>query len=223
MKAWYFSGEDKRLRYGDAREIVLGETHTIEGAPELCERGLHGSTKIIDALGYAPGPIVWRVELSGDMDIGSDKIAAQSRTYIDGGVNIEHILRKFARKCALDVVNLWDAPDIVVEYLKTGDEGLRAAARDAARDAAWAAWDAARDAAWAARDADRDAVRAAAWDAARDAAWDAAWAAARAADRDAVRAAAWDAVRAADRDAARAKQNKRLTAMVSRAIKRRTI
>jgi hypothetical protein len=52
----------------------------------------------------------------------------------------------------------------------------RAAARDAARDAAWAAaWAAARDAAW-------DAAWAAAWAAARDAAWDAAgvaaWAAA---------------------------------------------
>jgi hypothetical protein len=54
------------------------------------------------------------------------------------------------------------------------DEDL-AAARAAARDAAW------------------DAARAAAWDAARDAARDAAWGAARAAARDAARAAAWDA------------------------------
>ena len=49
----------------------------------------------------------------------------------------------------------------------------------------------------AARDAARDAARAAAWAAARDAAWDAAWAAARAAAWDAARAAAgaaaWDA------------------------------
>jgi hypothetical protein len=59
-----------------------------------------------------------------------------------------------------------------------------AAARDAARAAAW---DAAWAAAWAAA---RDAAGAAAW----DAAWDAAWAAAR--------AAAWDAAWAAARDAA---------------------
>jgi hypothetical protein len=38
---------------------------------------------------------------------------------------------------------LWDAPEFVVKYLKTGDVKLRAAAGDA-RDAAWAAaWDAA--------------------------------------------------------------------------------
>jgi hypothetical protein len=63
-----------------------------------------------------------------------------------------------------------------------------AAARDAARAAAWAAaWDAARAAA-----------RAAAW----AAAWDAAWDAARAAAWDAARAAAWAAARDAAWDAA---------------------
>jgi len=98
------------------------------------------------------------------------------------------------------------------------------AARDAARDAAWAAaGDVARDAAWyAARAAAGDAARAAAWAAARAAAWaaagDAAWDAARAAAGDAAwdaaraaaRAAAWDAARAAAGDA----QDKRLRQMI---------
>ena len=89
-----------------------------------------------------------------------------------------------------------------------------AAARDAARAAAWdaaraAAGDAARAAAWdAARAAAGDAAGDAAWDAARaaagDAAWVAAWAAARAAAWDAAAAAAWAAARAAAWDAARA-------------------
>ena len=84
----------------------------------------------------------------------------------------------------------------------------RAAARAAARDAAWyAARAAARDAAWyaawyAARAAARDAAWYAARAAARDAAWDAAWYAARAAARDAARYAARDAAMAAARDAA---------------------
>jgi hypothetical protein len=64
---------------------------------------------------------------------------------------------------------------------------LIAAARAAARAAAW---DAARAAAG-------DAARDAAWDAARAAAWDAAWDAARAAARAAAGAAAWAAARAA--------------------------
>jgi hypothetical protein len=154
--AWYFSTTDNRLRYGDNRLIRAGITHKVKCKPILCEEGLHGSKRIIDALSYAPGPVVWRVELSGDMDVGTDKVAATERTYL-WGYDASDVLQRFARMCALDVVHLWDAPDIVVEYLKTGDESLR--------DAAWAAA--------------RDTVGAAAWATAGDAAWDAAWDAAR--------------------------------------------
>lgn len=136
MKAWYFSTADKKLRYGDKREIAVGVIHEIEGNPVLCEHGLHGSVDILDALGYAPGPVIWRVELSGNMDKGDDKIAAQKRTYLSGGIDISDVLHKFARMCALDVVHLWDAPDIVVRYLKTGDESIRAAAWAGAEAAA---------------------------------------------------------------------------------------
>jgi len=75
-----------------------------------------------------------------------------------------------------------------------------AAARAAAREAAW---DAARAAARAAGGgAARAAARAAAGGAARAAAWEAAWDAARAAARAAARDAAWAAARAAAWDAA---------------------
>jgi hypothetical protein len=105
----------------------------------------------------------------------------------------EKLLRDFGRWCALQVVYLWDAPDVVRQYLETGDESLRKAARDAAwEEASWeAARAAARDAAWAAA---RDAARAAAWDAARAAA-NTAWAAAWAAESAAESAAAWAAAR----------------------------
>ncbi len=192
MKAWYFSGIDKKLRYGDDREIAIGVTHEVEGKPTLCRYGLHGSRLLLDALSYAFGPVVWRVELSGEMDKGDNKIAAQKRTYLSGGIDITHILRKFGRLCALDVIHLWDAPDIVVRFLKTGDESLRSAALDAALGAAWAAdWDTA-------------------WDFALDVALDVALGAAR------------DVALNVTLDAARIKQNRRLTAMVSRAIKEAT-
>ena len=165
MKAWYFSTDDCRLRYGDNRIIKAGETHIVNCKPVLCKAGLHGSVRIIDALSYTPGNYVWRVKLSGEMAVGDDKIAATNREYL-WGYNAESILRKFARLCALDVIHLWDAPNIVIEYLKTGDESLRAAARAAAGAAAGAA----------ARDAAGAAARAAAWAAARAAARDAAWA-----------------------------------------------
>ena len=143
MKAWYFSNADKKLRYGDNREIKLGETHEVKGDPILCEHGLHGSVKILDALQYAPAPIVWRVELSGKMDKGVDKIAAQKRTYIEGGIDISDTVNEFARWCALQVIDFWDAPNVVVEYLKTRDDKIRAAAWAAACTSAKAAADAA--------------------------------------------------------------------------------
>jgi hypothetical protein len=224
QKYWYFSRKDKKLRHDDNRTIRLGRTHKVECEPILCQQGLHASKNILDALNYAPGTVIWQVELGGKIVHGDDKSVGTERTYVAGGFDIEDILREFARKCALDVIHLWDAPHVVIKYLKTGDESLRSDARAAvwaARDAraAWAAAWAARDARDAARDA--RAAWAAAWAArdARDAAWAArdaraaAWAA-----RDA-RAAAWAARDA--RAAAWAAQNRRLTRMVLAEIKKR--
>ncbi len=196
IKAWYFEPEDGKLAYDDNRQIRKGRTHKIKGTPEPCSHGLHASKKLIDALDYAQSSKVWRVELSGAIVSGNDKLAATERTYIQK-LDIEDILWEYARKCALDVVHLWDAPGVVVRYLKTGDEDLRAAARAAARDAAGAA---ARDAAGAA---------------ARAAARAAAGAAARAAARDAAGAAAGDAAG----DAARKKQGQWLERRVKKAMK----
>ncbi len=186
-KYWYFSAENKRLRYGDDRKIKIGITHTVEGKPVLCQNGLHASKNILDALSYAPGNVVWRVGLSGDIFHSENKSVATARIYLEGGIDVSSILRKFARMCVLDVIHLWEAPQIVIDFLKTGRESLKDAAGDAARAAAWAAAG--------------DAAGAAAWAAAGAAAWDAAWDAAGAAARDAAGAAAWDAARAA-RDAA---------------------
>jgi len=230
MDVWYFSDVSRRLRHDDGRKIELGVTHTVEGPPVLCEHGLHGSARAIDALRYAPGPIVWRARLGGQVVKGSDKAAATERTYIAGGVDVSHTLRAFARSCALDVIDLWDAPDVVRQYLETGDETLRdaawaasrdasgAASRDASRDAAWnAARDASGAAAWAAaRDASGAAAWAAAWNAAWDAAWNAAWNAAKGAAWNATRDAAWHAAGAA----ARAEQAGLLERMLTDAIRR---
>lgn len=147
---WHFS--TGTLGYGDNRPIVIGETHTVditERKLELCGWGLHASERIIDALRYAPGPMVYRVRLHGEILRGDDKACATHRTYIDG-IDATGILRGFARKCALDVIALWDAPDIVRQYLETGDESASDTAWAAARDAASAAAsDTARDTAWA--------------------------------------------------------------------------
>ena len=196
---WHFVRVDDngtpRLGYGDGREVRVGETLRVEGEPVLCERGLHASKRLYDALGYARGDklSLCRVALGGTVLHDDDKSVGTERTVIAmlDADTTEKLLRDFARWCALQVIHLWDAPDVVRQYLETGDESLRAAARDAAWAAAWdAARAATRAAAW-------DAAWAAAWDAAWDAARDAAWAAARAAARAAAWAAAWDAAWAA--------------------------
>ncbi len=195
-KAWYFAPEGNRLKYQDNRLIRVGVTHRIEGKPETCSHGLHASNRIIDALKYSQTNILYRVELSGEMDRAEDKIAAQSRKYLQR-FDMESILFEFSRKQALiniKKVKLYTRKDdysLIIEWLKTGDQNIRSAAWSAAESAAWsAAGSAARSAAWSAA---RSAARSAAESAARSAAESAAWLAAR----SAARSAAWSAARSA--------------------------
>ena len=126
MKAWHFVGEKLR----DGRPVPPdGEKLTYDGPLVMCESGLHASIKIIDALGFAPGEVICRVECGGEIVTSDDKLICSERTIlwrVDGG----SLLREFARWCASQVIHLWDAPDVVKRYLETGDESLRAAARD---------------------------------------------------------------------------------------------
>jgi hypothetical protein len=178
--AWHWLPADRRLRDGNIAQA--GYVYEVPGPVELCAWGLHASVSPLHALDYAQGPIISRVVMSGDITHGGDKLVARRREVL-WTADATDVLWHSARLAALDVIHLWDAPEVVRQYLTTGDESLRAAARVAARVAARAAarvaaraaaWAAARDAAWAAaRDAAWAAARVAAW----AAAWDAAWAA----------------------------------------------
>ena len=166
IQAWHFASDKLR----DGRPLPAdGEWLIHEGEAVLCKTGLHASRRCIDALQYAPGNTICRVTCRKVIaEESNDKLVCLERR-IDWRIDGEAVLREFARKAALSVIHLWDAPDIVRRYLETGDESIRDAARAAARDAASdAARAAARAAAWAA-------ARAAARDAAWYAAWDAAW------------------------------------------------
>ena len=176
---WWFTASDV-LPHGDGRKVVLGEPLTVEPPIIPCKHGLHASVDPFDALQYARGSILYRVRLSDVIvEHKGDKHAASERTAL-ARRDATEMLRFFARRQALSVIHLWRAPAVVREYLETGDESKRAAARDAARDA---------DSSSASRDA-YDA-RGAAW----AAAWDSVWVAARDAARDAARAAAGTAAR----------------------------
>jgi hypothetical protein len=163
---------------------TVGEWLEHDGPIVWCETGLYASRRIIDALSYARGHFISRVECSQLEHEDTDKFVCRRRKVV-ARIEGEQLLRKFARRQARGAAHLWDMPDVVRKYLETGDEAIR----DAARDAAWAAARAAaRDVAGAAADAACAAARAAAWAAARDVAG-AAWAAAR----DAALSAAWAA------------------------------
>ena len=158
-----------------------GEWLVHEGPLKMCVSGLHASPTPFEALQYAPGAMLCEVELDGEIIKDTDKVVSRKRKIVRR-VDLTEACRAFARKEALSIIHLWDAPPVVREYLETGKEELREAARAAARAAAGvAAWVAAGAAAWAA-------ARAAAWAATR-----AAEAAAEAAARAAAWAAAWDA------------------------------
>ncbi len=157
-RGWHFVGE--KLRDGSPIPAD-GEWLTYSGKLEMCVSGLHFSKKPHQALQYAPGGTLCLIEYGGKVVMGDDK-GICSRRKIIARMDATELLRFYARMQAVKVLEYWDTepPEVVCDFLMTGDESLRAAARDAAGDAAR---DAARAAAW---DAARAAARAAAGDAA---------------------------------------------------------
>jgi hypothetical protein len=147
-RAYHFVGDTLR----DGRPVPAnGEWLTHDGDCVICESGLHASRDPLDALQYAPGSILCLVDCGQIEGEQNDKFVCRKRRIV-ARFDATTMLREFARKCALDVLHLWDAPPVVREYLETGGEDIRAAARAAAWDAAWdAAWAAAMDAAMAAQ------------------------------------------------------------------------
>jgi hypothetical protein len=191
----------------------------------MCTSGLHASEQPYDALQYAPGHILHRVELDDVIDTQDDKVVARRRKIV-ATIDAAELLHAFARKQALSVIHLWDCPAITKQYLETGDVSMQYAAQsaaqnvtapnaaqyaaqNAARSAADAAWSAAQYAAWSAAQyaarfcgratgAAQYAAQSAAQYAAQNAARsaaDAAWSAAQYAAQSAAQSAAWSAIR----------------------------
>jgi len=147
MIGYHFTGDILR----DGRPIpAVGEWLEHDGPVVPCKSGLHASEHPFDALTYAPGGMLHLVELDGDLASHGDPVDkwVGRRRRIIASIDATALLREFARWCALQVIDLWDAPAVVRDYLTTGEESLRADAEAAALSAALVA---ARDAvAWAA-------------------------------------------------------------------------
>ena len=163
IRAWHFVGDTLR----DGRPIPAdGVLLKFDGTPIPCERGLHASRHPFDALQYAPGNTLCLVECGGIIvphGEPEDKIACTERRIIVR-MDAEPLLRHFSRQQALSVVDMLgdNPPDVVLDWLMTGDESIResarasawasawASARASARASAWAsAWASALDSAWA--------------------------------------------------------------------------
>ena len=193
---WHFLPADRRLR--GSREVVeAGRTYRAEGPLVMCRNGMHASTRALDALSYAPGPVVSRVELLGERLDASDKSCARERPVL-WIADAATVLHEFACAVAMDALHLTEARGAGVDpcswaAIETKRRWLRGEATDAELRAAWsaawsAAWRAARSAAWSAESA----AWSAAWSAARSAAWRAE-SAARSAAQSAAWSAAWSA------------------------------
>lgn len=136
---------------------AIGKWLKHDGPVVPCKSGLHASGHPLDALRYAPGNLLHRVELRGNLQAHGDPVdkwVGRERRII-ATIDAEKVMRDFAKWCALSVIHLWYPPQVVLDYL-CGDDTKRAAARAAAlaaaRDAAGdAAGDAARAAARAAQ------------------------------------------------------------------------
>ena len=154
IKAWHFTGSTLR----DGSPIPAdGEWIEHDDEIEMCKSGFHASKNIMDALSYAPGSTICRVQVAGEIILGNDKLVASKRKIL-WRVDGEEILFKASRLFALDVAHLWDMPPVVREFLETGNQKLRAASNAASwaasNAASWAASNAASNAAfWAASNA----------------------------------------------------------------------
>ena len=163
MLAWHFLKEDCKLQFEPHTEVIHGLELEAKLPLVMSNNGLHASKRIIDALDYAPGPVVCRVELSGEMLEDDDKICAQKRIVL-WMYNASKVLHEFACvEAEQDLMrereagrepdeSSWQAIEVKRKWLRgeaTDDElaATGAAARAAARAAAWAAWAAARAAA----------------------------------------------------------------------------
>lgn len=124
--AWHFVGT--RLRDGSPIPAD-GKWLEFPGKCVICESGLHASREPFDASQYARGEVLCLVECEQIEEEHNDKFVCHWRKII-ARKNIAEILRWFARMQALSMIHLWPAnpPDVVLDWLMTGDESLRVAA-----------------------------------------------------------------------------------------------
>ncbi len=122
--AWHFLKNDGRTEFGGNIPPDDGDWWTVAGTVTLCCWGLHASERLRHALAFAPGDLLCRVECADIGGTDQEKIVARHRKIV-WRVDAAQQMRAFMRRVALDVADLWDAPEIAREVLKAPvrDEG----------------------------------------------------------------------------------------------------
>ncbi len=98
--AWHFTNG---MKLRDGTDLVSGKTYRYAGEIEMCVRGYHASRDIRDALSYAPGFQVSRVECSGRIEEGEDKLVCSTRKVL-WTLNAEKIILAWSIRVATDAV-----------------------------------------------------------------------------------------------------------------------
>ena len=121
---WHCATENMRLGHDDGRKIQAGQTLQVRRPLKLRNCGLHACENIMNALEFFREPNICRVTLSGNILHDKTLWVASKRTYL-WHVDGRKFLPEYIRWCALQVAHLWCAPDIVIQYLKTGNQALQ--------------------------------------------------------------------------------------------------
>lgn len=129
---WHFVANDKKLRYGDNRQVRVGRNYRYKPRYEgqkvqLCMCGMHASERILDAIKYAPGFYLCSVELNGDIQFDNskmDKVVAENRKVLTMK-NVRKPLEQFLELIINEIITDWNTrfdykiPQIILEFLKT--------------------------------------------------------------------------------------------------------
>lgn len=113
IRAWHFS--NGTLHYQTSMTIEAGRVYSIEPdrKPALCSYGMHGSKRAIDALQWAKGPIISRVDIWGDVEEDNNKLCGRHREVL-WVANATRMLHEFACWCVRstplgDGRTVWDS------------------------------------------------------------------------------------------------------------------
>lgn len=99
--AWHFLPASKCLSYGPHTPVEVGRELSVNPPLRMCRHGLHASPRALDAFRFFRGPIACRVELSGELLHGPDKICAERRKVL-WMADVTPILPGFFRDVIVD-------------------------------------------------------------------------------------------------------------------------